>query len=72
MTPQEIIDQAVHPAVAIPAGATGALANMLGAMPHIINCAMVIYVLLLLCHKGWQMYEHWRDDPRAWGKGKQK
>lgn len=67
MTPQEILDQATHPGVAIPAGATGALANMLGAMPHLINCGMVIYVVLLVVHKVQQMRKDKQDKCRGGG-----
>lgn len=58
MSTNTITELATNPSVAISAGVgTVALNTFIGALPIIINCGMVIYVVLLVCHKAWQFYQ---------------
>lgn len=69
MSLQTIVDAATNPQVAVPVTTAGALANLLDALPHIVSAGWVVYILLIVSHKAWQMYKEWRDDPTAPGKG---
>lgn len=64
-----IVEAVTHPNVAVPVTTVGTLASVLAALPHVVMCGWVIYLLLLISHKGWQMYKEWRDDPKAPFKG---
>jgi hypothetical protein len=70
MSLQSLTEAVTNPNVAVPAASFGALANMMVMVPHLINMGTAIYITLLVCHKGWQMYKEWRDDPTAPGKRK--
>lgn len=62
-------DNATDPAVAVPVTTAGAIANLVDALPHIVAAGWLVYIVLLISHKSWQMYKEWRDDPEAPGKG---
>lgn len=58
MSNHTITELITNPNVAITAGVgTAAVNTLLGALPLIINCGMVVYVVLLICHKAWQFYQ---------------
>lgn len=68
MTPQNIVDAATHPVVAVPVTTVGALTNLLEQLANPVTVGWLVYIALLISHKGWQMYKEWRDDPTAPGK----
>ena len=58
MSTHTITELATNPSIAVTAGvSTVALNTLIGALPIIINCGMVVYVVLLICHKAWQFYQ---------------
>lgn len=64
-----LIENATDPAVAVPVTTAGAIANLIDNLPHLVAAGWLVYIALLISHKGWQMYKEWRDDPTAPGKG---
>lgn len=66
---QAVIEHASNPGVAIPIAAASATANFLATVPALINILTAVYLVMLVCHKGWQMWKEWRDDPTAPGHG---
>lgn len=67
---QSVVEHSTNPNVAIPSLGAGSLANMLVMIPNFINILMLIYAILLVSHKVWNMYKEWRDDPSAPGHSK--
>lgn len=65
MSLQSVTDSVTNPAVAVPVATIGTLANWVAELPHVVTIGWLIYVVLLICHKGWSMYKEWRDDPTA-------
>jgi hypothetical protein len=58
----QITDQATHPAVAVPVVTTAGAANtFIDHLPILINLGMVLYVVLLVGHKGWTWYTEYKD-----------
>lgn len=52
-----------NPQTAIVTTTTISTANIMGfSLPEVINVATVIYLVLLISHKGWQMYKEWKEE----------
>lgn len=51
------IDTVTNPNVSIPITFVSMLADNL---PLFINIASFLYLVLLISHKGWQMYKEWK------------
>lgn len=67
MSLQTITEAVTNPQIAVPVATAGTVANLLVALPHIISVGWIVYLVLLIGHKGWQMYKEWRDDRAAQG-----
>lgn len=61
-TLQTISDAASSPPIATATTVAVTTANLLDfSLPIVINIATVIYLSLLISHKGWQMYKEWKQ-----------
>jgi hypothetical protein len=62
MSLQNVSDVATSPQAAITTSVSVTTANLLGiSLPEIINVCTVVYLALLISHKGWQMYKEWKQ-----------
>ena len=60
----EIIDRvtesATSPSSSVPiVGAIG-IGNWFSVLPEVINVLTILYITLLICHKGFVLYKDWR------------
>jgi hypothetical protein len=55
-----ITEQATSPNTSIPVIGTVGAANWIGMAPEIINVLTVIYLVLLVAHKGYNMYKEYK------------
>lgn len=57
-----ITEQATSPNTSIPVIGTVGAANWIGMAPEIINVLTVIYLVLLVAHKGYNMYKEYKTN----------
>lgn len=58
---ENLTDTITSPQVALPVTSSTVGFNILGlGVPEWINIGMGIYIILLLIHKVWQMYQDWK------------
>ena len=59
---EQAFDNVTNPQVAVPVTVTGAGVNMIiDHLPIFINCGMAVYVVLLVVHKGLNLYTDWKN-----------
>lgn len=54
---REHIESMTNPNISVPVTVVGIFAENL---PLIINVCSLVYLVLLITHKGWQMYKEWK------------
>jgi hypothetical protein len=61
-----LMDDVLNAPTGVSTSVTVSAANMIGeGLPFLINVATVIYLFLLIVHKGWKMYKEWKTGKDA-------
>jgi len=57
-----VVDSVTSPNTAVPTVSIVGAANWLHSLPDIINVATIIYLVLLIAHKGYKMYKEFKGN----------
>ena len=59
-----VVDSVTSPNAAVPTVSLVGAANWLHSLPDIINVATIVYLLLLISHKAYKMYQEWKHPSK--------
>lgn len=57
---EQAASMVTSPTTSIPVIGTVGYVNWLGGLPEIINVLTAVYLILLVTHKGYNMYKEWK------------